>query len=125
MAISERIFAGNAITRPNGDIIPGITRIEFNIFQAEADWAVAAEDHDFAGAIWAPFRVDITVDQGNEGRFDINGIIEFYLGAESVEYQGSTVTNYRMVGQVDYTGYYWAKRPTEDTAWGDLKALFH
>lgn len=124
MLISERMFAGQAITRPNGDIIPGITRIMFHYFQAEAAWADAPDDHRFAGAVWAPFRVDLTVEQGNEGRANIKGIIEFYLSSEPVEYQGSTVRDYRMVGQVDYTNVRPAKRPTEDTAWGDLKALF-
>lgn len=124
MLISERMFSGNAITRPNGDIIPGITGITFNVCQAEAAWAVAPEDHRFAGALWAPFRVDLTVEQGNEGRMTIKGIIEFYLSSEPVDYQGSTIQNYRMVGQVDYTASRWAKRPAEDTAWGDLKALY-
>ncbi len=123
LALTERMFAGHAIMRPNGDIIPAITRIMFNYIQAEAAWAVAPEDHRFAGALWAPYRVDLTVEQGNEGRFSIKGIIEFYLSSEPVQHQGSTVQDYRMAGQVDYTANR-GKRPTEDTAWGDVKALY-
>ena len=101
--ITERMFSGNAITRPNGDIIPGITRIQFNYFQAEAAWAVSPADHRIPNALWAPYRVDFTIDQGNEGRLNITGIIEFYLTSEQVEHQGRTQTKYTMVGQVDYT----------------------
>ena len=103
MQITERMFSGNAITRPNGDIIPGITQIEFTILQAEAAWAVSPADHRIPNALWAPFRVDFTIQQGNEGRLNIKGIIEFYLTSEQVEYQGRTQTKYSMIGQVDYT----------------------
>ncbi len=100
--ITERMFSGNAITRPNGDIIPGIVRIQFNVFQAEAAWAVSPADHRIPNALWAPFRVDFTIDQGTRA-LDIKGIIEFYLRSEQVEHQGRLQTRYRMIGQVDYT----------------------
>ncbi|HPF69621.1 MAG TPA: hypothetical protein PLQ13_03030 [Candidatus Krumholzibacteria bacterium] len=101
--ITERMFSGNAITRPNGDIVPGITRIDFSYFQPEAAWAVSPADHRIPNALWAPYRVDITITQGTEGRLNIKGIIEFYLTSEQVEYQGRTQTKYKMIGQVDYT----------------------
>lgn len=100
--ITERMFSGNAITRPNGDIIPGITRIQFNLFQAEEAWAVSPADHRIPNAPWAPYRVDFTIDQGSV-QLNITGIIEFYLSTEQVEHQGRTQTKYTMVGQVDYT----------------------
>ncbi len=101
--ITERMFSGNAITRPNGDIIPGITRIQFNLFQAEATWAVSPADHRIPNALWAPYRVDFTIEQGNEGRLNITGIIEFYLTSEQVTHQGREQTKYSMVGQEDRT----------------------
>jgi hypothetical protein len=101
--ITERMFSGNSITRPNGDIIPGITRIDFSYFQAEAAWATSPADHRIPNALWAPYRVDMTITQGTDGRLNIKGIIEFYLTSEQVEYQGRTQTKYSMVGQIDYT----------------------
>ncbi len=123
--ITDRMFSGNARTRPNGDIIPGITRIQFNYFQPEAAWADSPPDHRIPNAIWAPFRVDFTIEQGNEGRLNIKGIIEFYLNSEQVEHQGRIQTKYSMIGQMDYTGYGSLKRPTTDVSWSDVKALYH
>lgn len=101
--IAERMFSGSPFIRQNGDITPGITRIQFNYFQPETAWEVSPADDRIPNALRAQYRVDFTIEQGNEGRLNIKGIIEFYLRSEQVEHQGRLQDRYWMVGQVDYT----------------------
>lgn len=101
--ITERMFSGNAITRPNGDIIPGITRIQFNIYEPVSAWETSPADHRIPNALWATYQVQFVIEQGNVGRLNIDGRINFYLTSEEVEFQGRMQTRWKMVGQEDYT----------------------
>jgi len=116
--IAKNMFSGDAITRPNGDIVPGIVGIEFNAFYPEAAWTPSAPDDRIPDALWAPYRVDIVIHQGSSD-LRVEGLIYFYAKAFDVD----GVTVYRMVGQVDNTGSYPAK-PTEQWSWGTVKALY-
>ncbi|MFO7608800.1 MAG: hypothetical protein R6X35_06320 [Candidatus Krumholzibacteriia bacterium] len=124
MLIAERMFSGLPHVRPDQSVVPGITRIEFAYFSAETAWVVAGPEDRFPGAYCAQFRVDIGAEQGNEGLVGIQGIIEFALRNDPVQVNGTLRDRWRMVGQVDYTDPGGAKRPTEDTSWGELKALY-
>ncbi len=116
--ITRNMFSGDAITRPSGDLVPGIVGIDFAYFQAEDDWSESGPDDKIPDALWAPYRVDIVVHQGSHD-LRIQGRIDFYVRAFAV---GGT-TEYRMVGQVDGTGTAPAK-PIEDGSWGTVKALY-
>jgi len=96
--IAKNMFSGDAITRPNGDIVPGIVGIEFSNFYPEAAWTMSPSDDKIPDALWAPYRVDIVIHQGSRD-LRIQGLIYFYLQPFDVE--GQTI--YRMVGQVDNT----------------------
>lgn len=101
--IAGRMFSGSPFIRQDGNIVPGITRIQFDYFEAETTWEVSPADDRIPNALRAQYRVDFTIEQGNEGRLNIKGIIEFYLRSERVEHQGRQQDRYWMVGQVDYT----------------------
>ncbi|MFO7610129.1 MAG: hypothetical protein R6X35_13250 [Candidatus Krumholzibacteriia bacterium] len=101
--IAERMFSGSPFIRQSGAITPGITRIQFDYFQPETTWEVSPADDRIPNALRAQYRVNFTIEQGNEGRLKIEGIIEFYLRSEQVEHQGRTQNRFWMVGQVDYT----------------------
>jgi len=101
--IAERMFSGNSLTRPNGTFVPGITRIQFNIFEPEATWETSPADHKIPNALWAPYQVQFVIEQGNVGRLNIEGRINFYLTSQEVEYQGRMQTQWKMVGQEDFT----------------------
>ena len=116
--IAQNMFSGNAITRPNGDIVPGIVGIDFVTFFAEDGWVQTQPDDRIPDAWRAPFRVDIIFHQGSRD-VRVQGKIHFYL--KEIEADGGTT--YRMVGQVDETGQYPAK-PTEGWSWGTVKALY-
>ncbi|MFN2369779.1 MAG: hypothetical protein ABR506_01350, partial [Candidatus Krumholzibacteriia bacterium] len=101
--IAERMFSGSPFIRQSGEITPGITQIQFDIFLPETVWEVSPADDRIPNALRAQYRVDFTIEQGNVGRLNIEGFIEFYLRSEQVEHQGRMQDRYWMVGQVDYT----------------------
>lgn len=121
--IAERMFSGQPFVRPDQSIVPGITRIAFEYFEPETAWEVAGPTDRFPGDLCAQYRVEIRIEQGNFGLLTIRGIIEFAVRNEPVERGGTLHDRWQMVGQVDYTAVA-AKRPVEDTSWGDLKALY-
>ncbi len=96
--IARNMFSGDAITRPNGDLVPGIVGIEFPTFYAEDAWTKSPSDDKIPDAWWAPYRVDIVIHQGSRD-LRIQGRILFYL--KEFDVNGQTL--FKMVGQVDDT----------------------
>ena len=98
--ITYNMFSGNAIQR--GDVlVPGITGISMTLNQTLA-WATSPADDKIPDAEWAPYDVEIIIDQGSK-RLKITGTINFYVKGFQENVNGTTKTIYRMVGQVDNT----------------------
>jgi len=120
--IHARMFSGQAVTDPNGYLVPGITSIRINRFQQADAWAVAPPDDLFPGAEWAPFDIDIDFDRGQE--FSIlrpTGMIKFYVTSRDSFHEGVDRKYYQMLGQVDLTT---GQKGVESISWGTVKALF-
>ena len=125
VASAARMFSGEASTLPDGRIVPGITRLQFTYFEAQAAWETAPPESPFPGALRAPYLVQMVADQGSQARLLVEGLITFYLTSESVESGGRTRTVWTMIGQEDATLQPAAvKRAAENITWGGLKALY-
>jgi hypothetical protein len=120
--IHQRLFSGEAVTDPDGDLIPGVERIAFSRFQALDAWVETPVEDLFPGTEWAPYEVEILLDRGlNFSTLKVNGLIKFYVTSRDSLHQGSMKKYYQMAGQVDLTGGF---KGVEDSIWGSVKALW-
>jgi len=120
--IHKRMFSGQAVTDPQGDLVPGVLSIDFNAFHALDTWQVTPPDDIFPNTEWAPFEVVILLDRGqNYSTLKVEGVIKFYVTSEVFKQNGLKQNFYQMIGQVDLTGGF---KSTEETNWGSVKALY-
>ncbi|MCP4572357.1 MAG: hypothetical protein GY838_08400 [bacterium] len=123
LLITEMMFSGN----PPGPNIGAIADIDIILLSQIDTWDTTANE-DFAGLLESQFDVIFRILQtttDGEKQFNINGRLVFFLSGEQIEYCGREYTNYRLAGMIDETDSGKAGPvPTEDSSWGDLKALF-
>jgi hypothetical protein len=104
LRIHERMFSGEAVTDPDGDFVPGVANISFNVFQALDAWTMSPGDDIIPNAEWAPFNVEFMFDRGQEfSTLKVDGTIKFYVTSKDSLHQGNVVQFYQMIGQVDLT----------------------
>ncbi len=121
LRIGQRMFAGDPVVDPNGDLVPGISGISFSRFYPLAPWQLSAPEDLIPNAIHAPFEVEIWMDRGQTySTLKVQGIIHFYLAYQELEIKGESLFHYQMIGQRDLTNLH----KTEGTSWGTVKALF-
>ena len=106
--IARNMFSGNAITRDNGSIEPGITGFQFTYLTQATSWEPTPADDRIPNARRALYNLELYINR-TEGapRLRIGGgdggQIEFYLRNIPQESQGRMRDRWWMVGQVDYT----------------------
>jgi hypothetical protein len=104
LRIHERMFSGDAVTDPNGDLVPGVLSISFAKFRALDAWAISPGDDIIPNAEWAPFEVEFLFDRGQTySTLKVNGNIKFYVTSRDSMHQGSVKKYYQMIGQRDET----------------------
>jgi hypothetical protein len=104
LRIHERMFSGDAVTDPNGDLVPGVLSISFSNFQALDTWKISPGDDIIPNAEWAPYDVEFLFDRGqNYSTLKVEGTIKFYVTSKDTTYQGASRKYYQMIGQVDLT----------------------
>ena len=102
--IHERMFSGDAVTDPQGELVPGVLSISFNNFRALDDWKVSPVDDIIPNAQWAPYEVVFLFDRGqNYSTLKVEGTIKFYVTSRDSLHQGSVRKYHQMIGQVDLT----------------------
>jgi len=120
--IHRRLFPGEALTDPNGNLIPGVERIAFSRFRALDAWVETPAEDFFPGTEWAPYEVEILLDRGlSFSTLKVEGMIRFYVTSKDSLYQGSIRPYYQMAGQLDLTGGF---KGVETSTWGSVKALW-
>jgi hypothetical protein len=120
--IHKRMFSGWPVTDPNGDLVPGILDITFQVLQPVGPWEISPGDDPVPNALYAPYEVQVLFDRGqNFSTLRVEGLIKFYVVAEEFEFKGVSRVFYQMVGQVDLTD---NNKVTEGTNWGSVKALY-
>jgi hypothetical protein len=104
LKIHERMFSGDAVTDPDGELVPGVLAIDFNNFRALDDWKVSPSDDIIPDAQWAPFEVVFLFDRGqNYSTLKVEGTIKFYVTSRDSTHQGTVKKYHQMIGQVDLT----------------------
>lgn len=123
MRIHERMFSGQAVTDPNGDLVPGVANISFSRFIPLDAWAVSPPTDIIPNAEWALYDVEFLFDRGQTyTTLNVQGTIKFYVTSRDSMHQGSLRQYYQMIGQVDLTSS--GLKRIEETNWGSVKALF-
>jgi hypothetical protein len=104
LRIHERMFSGDAVTDPDGELVPGVLGISFSTFRALDTWVMSPNDDIIPNAEWAPFEVDFLFDRGTGfSTLKVEGTIKFYVtGRDSMD-EGTMKKYYQMIGQVDLT----------------------
>lgn len=104
LKIHERMFSGDSVTDPAGNLVPGVLSISFSKFRALDAWAYTPGDILIPEAEWAPFEVEFLFDRGQTySTLKVDGKINFYVTSKDSVYQGTTKKYYQMIGQRDLT----------------------
>ena len=104
LRIHERMFSGDAVTDPDGNLVPGVLNISFSVFQPQDAWQVSPEDAIIPNAEWTSYDVIFLFDRGqNFSTLKVEGIIKFYVTSKDSLYQGAERKYYQMIGQEDLT----------------------
>jgi len=120
--IHQRMFSGDSVTDPEGVLIPAVQAIEFLVFDDLDDWSAADDQGRFPGTEWAPFRVEIVFDRGQEhSMFFLDGVVKIYVRTHEELVDGEESTYCLMAGMVDLTG---TVKPVDPIPWGSVKALY-
>lgn len=123
LRIHERMFSGDAVTDPNGNLVPGVTGISFSRFIPLDAWYDSPPHDIIPNAEWAPYDVEFLFDRGPSfSTLKVEGTIKFYVTSRDSLHQGSLRQYYQMIGQVDLTNP--AGKRVEMVSWGTAKALY-
>jgi len=104
LRIHERMFSGEAVTDPQGELVPGVLNISFSKFQPLDAWATSPPDDIIPNAEWSQYEVEFLFDRGQTfSTLKVDGSIKFYVTSRDSMHQGSLKQYYQMIGQVDLT----------------------
>jgi hypothetical protein len=121
-AIHKHMFPGMPVTDPDGNFVPGVQDIDFEVFVPVGVWEDAPDGDYFPDSQMAPYEVQITLNRGpSYSTLRVEGLIRFYVMSREFEYQDGPRQFYQMVGQVDLTGGF---KSSENAQWGTVKALY-
>jgi len=120
--VHKRMFLGDAVTDPQGSLVPGVQNIDFQVFLPVGVWEDTPDGDVFPDALVAPYEVEILLDRGqNYSTLMVAGMIKFYVVSREFEHEGTIRQFFQMVGQVDLTGGF---KSTETINWGSVKAVY-
>lgn len=120
--IANRMFAGEPVTDPDGQLVHGISAIRFDHFEQQGYWTQASAGDAIPEAWFAFFEVMILVDRPEFATTKTFGQIKFYVASRDSFHNGATRLYWEMIGQSDLT--YSKSKVTEGVIWGTLKGLF-
>lgn len=122
LRIHQRLFSGDPVTDPNGDLVPGVSHFSFPRFINTTSWAVSPPTDPIPNTQWALFDVEILFDRGQTfSPLRAIGSIKFYVTSRDSLHEGTMQQYHQMIGQVDLTG---GGKAVERTPWGSAKAMF-
>ena len=104
LRIHQRMFSGNPVNDPNGDLVPGVASISFSRFINLETWAISPPTDIIPNAEWALYDVEFLFDRGQTfSTLKVEGTIKFYVTSRDSMHLGSLRQYYQMIGQVDLT----------------------
>lgn len=123
--IHERMFSRQAVTDPDGNLIPAIESIQFQTFSRAGVWDLSPPTDPIPDTACANYDVVVLFDRGGlHSTLKVQGAVKFYVTSFDSTANGQTRTLYRLRGQMDLTTEKAEAADTESTSWGTVKALF-
>jgi len=119
---AEHIFGGQPITNSNGNLMPGVSSIQFPVLNRVSDWVVAGPGERLPGAFASTYEVAIDLNRPGYSTLRVRGEIRFYAVSRDSLVAGEVRQHWKLIGQDDLTDI--AKRAIESVPWGSLRALF-
>lgn len=120
--IHTRMFSGENVTNPEGNLVPGVQGISFYVFMPMDAWTPTVEGDPIEDAVWAPYQVVIHFDRGQTySTMKVEGVVNVFARAHEITVAGKKETFYLLAGMTDLT--YFAKG-TETASWGSIKAWY-
>ena len=120
--IHKRMFSGQPVTDPGGDLVPGIYGISFDVLMPLDVWQISPNEDVIPNTMYAPYEIQVFFDRGqNYSTMRVEGLIKFYVVGQEFEFKGVRRVFYQMVGQVDLTDNH---KAVEGTNWGTVKAMY-
>lgn len=120
--IHTRMFSGQDVTDPLGNLVPGVQGITVSVFIPLDAWTPTVAADPVQDAVWAPYQVIISFDRGQSfSTMKVEGTVKIFARAHETTVAGKKETYYLMVGMTDLT---YLGKGTENEAWGGIKALY-
>jgi hypothetical protein len=120
--IHTRMFSGENVTDPNGNLVPGVQDISFSVLMALAGWSPSTDADPFPDTVWAPFEMMILFDRGQSfSTMKVEGVVKIYARAHEAKVDGAAHSYFLMAGMTDLTQF---TKSTETFSWGSVKALY-
>lgn len=120
--IHERMFSGQDVTDPEGNLVPAVQAITIQTFAQQTPWATSLPADQIPDTMYGLFDVVIIVDRGAAHHYlKAQGQFKVYVAATDTVLGGQTRPYYRMRGLVDLTT---DNKASEMLTWGLIKALF-
>lgn len=120
--IHNRMFSGESVVDPLGDLHPAVQTIVFNTFEAVDSWADTDDPLLFPDARWALFDVELLFDRGQVySALQATGQVKIYVREITRAEGNEEITYFNLAGMVDLTR---SDKGVEATPWGLIKALY-
>ncbi len=120
--IHTRMFSGQGVVDPLGDLWPAVLNVGFLAFRAMNVWADTDGSLQFPDTQWALFEVDLLIDCGPSfSTYKATGQVKIYVREYSRMQGTEEITYYKLAGMVDLTQ---SDKSTERTSWGLIKAFY-
>lgn len=120
--IHLRMFSGESVVDPLGNLHPAVQTIVFHTFEAVDSWTDTDDPLRFPDARWAPFDVVLLFDRGQVySALQATGQVKIYV-REITRAEGTEeITYFKLAGMVDLTR---SDKGVEATPWGLIKAFY-
>ncbi len=101
--IARRMFTGDPVTDPDGNLVPGISTISFDTFEQQGDWATSLPNDVIPNSSFALFEVTFNFDRAGHSTLRVMGQIKFYVTSRDSLHNGATRQYWQLRGQQDLT----------------------
>ncbi len=120
--IAQRMFSGQPVTDPDGQLIPAISSINFQILEQQGAWLDTGPAGIIPHARTAIFETLMVFERPGATSLPVEGQIRFFVSRHDTVLNGEPQSLYFMIGQQDLTRI--DKKAVERIPWGSLKALY-